>query len=156
FDDAFRALVRAAWVAIGQPAPASLADPIRGPRTPDRREPERLLPVDPADPGGFTAWTGAGGVRPRRGAMADGSGVGGLRFGWDRGGALWVRVDVREPGWRFDPLPDEVVPVLDGFVGRYTAGEAAVSVVHPAGVRWPDAPVVLAPPPHPNLRWWDV
>lgn len=155
FDALFRGHVAAAWRALGLPVPPELDRPIRGPRMPDRSEPVRFLAVDPSEVADWAGWSGAGEIRPKRGAMAEATAIRRVRFGWGRSGELWVRVEAPGDGWSFDPPPTEVHRVKDGIVGRFRSGEAALTVIGPNG-RWPDAPAVLTPPADPALAWWEV
>ena len=87
--------------------------------------------------------------------MAEATAVRRLRFGWSRGGDLWVRVDAPGDGWSLEPAPAELFAVRDGIVARFAPGQVALTVVGPNG-RWPDAPVMLAAPAEPALAWWEV
>lgn len=96
FDRAFRSHLRAAYLAAGLEVPAAVDRPIRGPRRSDVEAPAGL--VSPSlDRLAWAHWEAAGQLRwPRGGSMSGGEAAPTVRFGWDRDGDLWLRVDLEE------------------------------------------------------------
>jgi alpha-amylase/alpha-mannosidase (GH57 family) len=92
FDALFRAHLRAVWRAAGLPAPANLDEPVGA-------SPSGTSPTGPVEgsldhPPSVVGWAGAGDAPVRRGgSMAQGS-LDRVRFGVDRDGVRWLRVDL--------------------------------------------------------------
>lgn len=141
FDALFRAHLRAAWAALGRPAPPALDRPIAAGRPPVHRPPQRVLPIDWARAASWVAWAGAGEVRAAEAAMAEGASVRGVSYGWSADGALWVRVDARGAWSVVGPAGAEV----RGPVARIAAGRGTLVLARADGVTWPAEPLVLAP-----------
>jgi alpha-amylase/alpha-mannosidase (GH57 family) len=96
FDQLFRAHLRAAWEALGEAAPAELDRPI-GVRADDVIPPkEAFTPPDDPDARDL-AWSGAGRLVVRAGAMARDGLRAEIRWGWTKTGAFWVRIPASEP-----------------------------------------------------------
>lgn len=90
FDGLFRAHLRAAWAALGEPAPAGLDRPIGG-RPADVVPPKE--PFDPPDPDAAEiSWSGAGRLLVRGGSMARDALRTEIIWGWTPDGAFWLRV----------------------------------------------------------------
>lgn len=92
FDSLFRAHVRAAWAALGQPPPPELDAPLSLPSQSRTTSPKRLV----GDGDRWLDWAGAGSIAwPPGAAMAVGVRLStGLRFGWTEAGQLRLRVEL--------------------------------------------------------------
>ncbi len=145
FDRLFRAHLSAVWEAMGAPAPARLAEPIKQTAT-GMRPPLGPLPADADD---WFAWAPAGRLDLRVGAMAPMPGMPrALLFG-ERDGQLHLRLVPSGSGWKACGVPENGAVEADSgaraawarmaFVGDQAVLDPADRVVleGPHGLRIP-------------------